>query len=151
MWKIKIERCCIQLELRKCHIFIDNHHFIISSLYFLIKPTFYSWTGPQITLLVLAGQSINKTPVLSIELIIPRFICKQVNESVKQKCSMGLKCKIVLNLFIFCSKYVQSNLNQPSRIPKRRGPVVPMSSSDTDCVASADSAEEMVVIAKSPF
>ena len=55
------------------------------------------------------------SPVLSIELIIPRFI-KQVNESVKQKCSMGLKCKIALNLFIFCSKYVQSNLNQPSRI-----------------------------------
>ncbi|XP_044170482.1 uncharacterized protein LOC122954497 [Acropora millepora] len=38
---------------------------------------------------------------------------------------------------------VQSNLNQPSRIPKRRGSVVSMSSSDTDCVASADSAEEM--------
>ena len=36
-------------------------------------------------------------------------------------------------------------------IPKRRGPVVPMSSSDTDCVASEDSAEEMVVIPKSPF
>ena len=52
---------------------------------------------------------------------------------------------------MFCSKYVQSNLNQPGRVPKRREPVV--SGSETECVARADNDHdrEMVVVPKESF
>lgn len=56
-------------------------------------------------------------------------------------------------VFIFCSKYVKSNLNQPGRVPKRKGPV--MSVSGSECVASvlagADNDRKMVVIPKETF
>ena len=83
---------------------------------------------------------------------MPSVICKQVNGNVKQTFAVGLKCRSFQNLvFNFCSRYVQSNLNQPGRVLKRRGPVIATSGSETECVASADNDREMVVIPRVLF